>query len=61
MMFRDCNYPKFIVFLLGTQALFFLYLFGSFYHKTYIRSGQKAKKLSESENNNIKNGKLKTK
>lgn len=36
LFFRECNYPKFIVFLLGTQALFFLYLFGSFYRRTYI-------------------------
>ncbi|XP_044261224.1 elongation of very long chain fatty acids protein AAEL008004-like [Tribolium madens] len=55
VLFRQCDYPKFIVMLLGTQALFFLFLFGSFYHKTYI---QKPKAL-EKTNNNVQNGKTK--
>lgn len=42
-MFRDCNYPKIITFLLGTQALFFLALFGNFYHKSYVVQAAKNK------------------
>ncbi|KAL3269886.1 hypothetical protein HHI36_008943, partial [Cryptolaemus montrouzieri] len=38
VLFRDCDYPKFIAFLLSAQALFFLYLFGSFYHRSYVQS-----------------------
>lgn len=43
VMFRDCNYPKIITFLLGTQALFFLALFGNFYHKSYVVQAAKNK------------------
>nr|QXU64631.1 fatty acid elongase 20 [Blattella germanica] len=35
LLVYECNYPKFIVFLLGINALYFLYLFGMFYRKTY--------------------------
>jgi len=59
VLFRQCDYPKFIVFLLGTQAMFFFYLFGSFYNRTYLNPPKKA--LEASDNNNLKNGKLKTK
>lgn len=57
VMFRQCDYPKFINVLLGTQALFFLYLFGSFYYRTYIKGDSRRRK--EAENNNV-NGKLKS-
>ncbi|KAB0795322.1 hypothetical protein PPYR_12161 [Photinus pyralis] len=57
MIFRQCNYPQFIVFLLGTQALFFLYLFGAFYKKTYTKKKQTQEAVTV--NNNTKNGKLK--
>jgi len=60
VLFRQCDYPKFIVFLLGTQAMFFFYLFGSFYKRTYY-TNQSEKAVEVSENNNVKNGKLKTK
>lgn len=43
MLFRDCNYPKVITFLLGTQALFFLGLFGNFYHKSYVANAKDKK------------------
>lgn len=36
-MFRDCNYPKFINFLLSLNAGLFLYLFGKFYYVNYIK------------------------
>ncbi|XP_047102945.1 elongation of very long chain fatty acids protein AAEL008004 [Schistocerca piceifrons] len=35
LLIYDCNYPKAIVVLLGVNALYFLYLFGSFYRRTY--------------------------
>lgn len=50
VLFRDCNYPKIITFLLGTQALFFLALFGNFYHKTYVANGAKAQQLKITSN-----------
>ncbi|KDR12083.1 elongation of very long chain fatty acids protein AAEL008004-like [Zootermopsis nevadensis] len=31
----ECNYPKFIVFLLMINSINFLYLFGTFYKRTY--------------------------
>ncbi|KAJ9598715.1 hypothetical protein L9F63_010601, partial [Diploptera punctata] len=37
LLVYECNYPKFIVLLLGTNALYFLYLFGNFYRKTYFK------------------------
>ncbi|XP_065155414.1 very long chain fatty acid elongase AAEL008004-like [Atheta coriaria] len=37
VLFRQCDYPKFIAFLLGMQAIFFFYLFGSFYYRTYVK------------------------
>jgi hypothetical protein len=35
LLIYECNYPKFIVFLLLINALYFLYLFGMFYKRTY--------------------------
>jgi len=35
LLIYECNYPKFIVFLLLTNAVYFLYLFGTFYRRTY--------------------------
>lgn len=46
-MFRECNYPKVITGLLGTQALFFLALFGNFYRNTYVvRAAKKDKTIN---------------
>lgn len=56
VLFRQCNYPKVIVFLLGTQAMFFFYLFGRFYIRMYVA----AKKKNELINNNVQNGKIKS-
>lgn len=38
LFFIPCNYPKPIVALLSLNAVFFLYLFGKFYVKAYLRS-----------------------
>ncbi|KAK7870535.1 hypothetical protein R5R35_002934 [Gryllus longicercus] len=38
LFFTPCNYPMPIVALLSTNALFFLYLFGRFYIRTYLMS-----------------------
>jgi len=35
--FNGCNYPKGITALLCTNALIFLYMFGSFYVQNFIR------------------------
>ncbi|XP_019870251.1 elongation of very long chain fatty acids protein AAEL008004 [Aethina tumida] len=40
VMFRTCDYPKFINFLLLSQAAYFLYLFGLFYKKTYLKNSK---------------------
>ncbi|GBP79559.1 Elongation of very long chain fatty acids protein AAEL008004 [Eumeta japonica] len=37
VMFRDCNYPKGINFLLTLNAGIFLYMFGNFYYTNYIK------------------------
>ncbi|XP_073951318.1 very long chain fatty acid elongase AAEL008004-like isoform X2 [Choristoneura fumiferana] len=41
VMFSDCNYPKFINFLLSLNAGLFLYLFGKFYYVNYVKSNTK--------------------
>ncbi|CAD7003756.1 unnamed protein product [Ceratitis capitata] len=38
---RDCEYPKLLCLCSCVQALLMLYLFGSFYIKTYIRNPKK--------------------
>ncbi|CAH0554796.1 unnamed protein product [Brassicogethes aeneus] len=50
VMFRTCDYPKGINFLLTTQAAYFLYLFGKFYHKSYVRQRSKV----QSKQNGVK-------
>lgn len=57
---RDCNYPKGIVVLLTINALLFIYLFGSFYVKTYNKSKMAPKVKDEmvKEGNNSPNGKF---
>nr|CAD7267403.1 unnamed protein product [Timema shepardi] len=37
LLLFECNYPKGIVALLGVNALYFLYLFGTFYRRTYFQ------------------------
>lgn len=46
-MFRDCNYPKFINFLLSLNAGLFLYMFGNFYYQNYVKSRRLAQKAKE--------------
>lgn len=41
-MFRDCNYPKFINFLLSLNAGLFLYMFGNFYYINYIKNAKRS-------------------
>ncbi|CAH1154318.1 unnamed protein product [Phaedon cochleariae] len=41
VLFRECGYPKPINYLLCVQAAYFLYLFGRFYVKQYLREKQK--------------------
>ncbi|XP_053971063.1 elongation of very long chain fatty acids protein AAEL008004-like [Hylaeus volcanicus] len=38
MFFNNCNYPKFITFLLTLNSSMFIYMFGSFYVENYIKS-----------------------
>lgn len=71
MLFRECDYPKIIVFLLGLQAMFFFYLFGRFYIRSYYPSksavtangSNKLEGKLENDNNmnNLQNGATKTK
>lgn len=43
VLFRECDYPKFINVLLAIQAGYFLYMFGAFYNAQYIRNRRKKK------------------
>ncbi|XP_044727532.1 elongation of very long chain fatty acids protein AAEL008004-like isoform X1 [Chrysoperla carnea] len=53
VLFRDCDYPKPIAALLSTQALVFLYMFGSFYYHAYVKkSPSNSSKTSTAVNNN---------
>lgn len=51
LLFRPCEYPKPIAFLLGTQAMYFFYLFGSFYIRSYLP--KKPKEIRKHENGSI--------
>lgn len=42
----DCQFPKFLAFLLTLNAVLFLYLFGSFYVQNYIKNKTNKKKIS---------------
>lgn len=44
VMFRDCNYPKFINFLLALNSGLFLYMFGMFYYINYVKIPRKNSK-----------------
>ncbi|KAI5643775.1 GNS1/SUR4 family domain-containing protein [Phthorimaea operculella] len=37
VLFRDCDYPKIYNRLILTEALIFIYMFGSFYYKSYVK------------------------
>jgi len=43
VLFRTCSYPKTINVLLASQAVYFFYLFGAFYYRTYILAPHKQK------------------
>ncbi|XP_026729945.1 elongation of very long chain fatty acids protein AAEL008004-like [Trichoplusia ni] len=45
-IFKECAYPKWINVLLAIHSLQFVYLFGSFYYETYIKTPQKKTKSS---------------
>nr|CAI5855023.1 unnamed protein product [Callosobruchus analis] len=60
VLFRECNFPKFLNFLLATQAAYFLYLFGCFYVNQYIKSKQRREQKLANEAANLKaNGEVK--
>lgn len=54
VMFCDCNYPKFINFLLSLNAGLFLYMFGNFYYRNYVKANSKP---TDSPKQAIANGK----
>jgi len=35
LLIYECNYPKSIIFYILINTLYFLYLFGAFYKRTY--------------------------
>lgn len=37
----NCNYPRFVAYIIVPQNLFMLFLFGDFYYKTYIKKKNK--------------------
>ncbi|XP_034243341.1 elongation of very long chain fatty acids protein AAEL008004-like [Thrips palmi] len=44
VLFRQCNYPKGIAFLLALNAILFMQMFGNFFYHTYV-VGPKLRKL----------------
>ncbi|CAG9860521.1 unnamed protein product [Phyllotreta striolata] len=61
VIFRECDYPKFLNVLLTTQAAYFFYLFGRFYVNSYVKNKNKSKCADQtsgkSHNGSIPNGK----
>lgn len=60
-MFRECNYPKFIMFLLFIESAYFMYLFGLFYYNSYVKNAKKAAESKQNGtglSNGIANGKV---
>ncbi|KAL7292507.1 hypothetical protein TKK_0014082 [Trichogramma kaykai] len=49
ILFTDCNFPKFLAFLLCINAGLFIYLFGSFYVKNYIKDNNQDKMKKDDE------------
>lgn len=54
VMFRDCNYPKPLNFLLALNAGLFLYMFGNFYYHNYVKNARKAAVVENGHSNGIK-------
>ncbi|XP_066599078.1 very long chain fatty acid elongase AAEL008004 [Prorops nasuta] len=60
MLFTDCNFPKPLSFLLALNAGLFIYLFGSFYIKTYNSPSKKSvEKTANGLCNGVANGEAK--
>ncbi|CAH1275571.1 unnamed protein product [Diabrotica balteata] len=57
VLFRQCDYPKFLNVLLASQAAYFLYLFGCFYVNSYIKN--KRPKTDKGQNGELANGVIK--
>ncbi|XP_056634715.1 elongation of very long chain fatty acids protein AAEL008004-like [Diorhabda sublineata] len=63
VLFKSCDYPKFLNILLASQAAYFLYLFGCFYVNSYIKN--KKSKLDHEvmtnrvSRNGLQNGQIK--
>ncbi|XP_058806719.1 elongation of very long chain fatty acids protein AAEL008004-like [Phymastichus coffea] len=60
VLVTNCNYPKPLSFLLCINAALFIYLFGSFYVKTYNVQKRQDKDKGLAYNNHITNGHVKT-
>ncbi|XP_074036566.1 very long chain fatty acid elongase AAEL008004 [Leptinotarsa decemlineata] len=61
VLFKECDYPKFINFLLVTQAGYFLYLFGCFYVNQYLKSkNEKKSALENKSSTRVQNGTMET-
>lgn len=54
---RQCGYPKVINFLLCIEAVYFIYLFGSFYVRAYIENKPQITIVKVEENGNVDNEK----
>lgn len=48
VLFTQCNYPKFIAFLLSLNAVLFMQMFGSFYYRNYIVGPQQRRQAAAS-------------
>ncbi|KAJ8932807.1 hypothetical protein NQ314_014511, partial [Rhamnusium bicolor] len=58
VLFRSCDYPKFVNGLLAFQAAYFLYLFGCFYYKQYVKGKREKVEAEEKklQNGTVQNG-----
>lgn len=54
---RQCDYPKVFNFLLCVEAVYFIYLFGSFYVRAYIEKKPQATIVKVEEKRNVANEK----
>lgn len=56
MLFTSCNFPKPLSFLLTLNSVIFIYMFGSFYIKNYMKSNEHREPKANGAVNGISNG-----
>lgn len=54
VFFRDCDYPRPIAGLLAINAVIFLYMFGSFYYRSYVGAPRKMTERADRSDDTLK-------